>query len=111
LTLYYNDSNFGDNNGTFSACITDLGGASDFRITAINRAANNINITWNTTGGQTNAVQVTPGDGQGNYQTNNFTDLSGQIVIPGSGAATTNYTEVGGATNFPSRYYRIRVVP
>jgi uncharacterized repeat protein (TIGR03803 family) len=113
LTLYYNDSNFGDNNGTFSACMTDLGPAPapDFRITAINRAANNINITWNTTGGQTNAVQVTPGDGQGNYQTNNFTDLSGQIVIPGSGAATTNYTEVGGATNFPSRYYRIRVVP
>ena len=33
------------------------------------------------------------------------------IIIPGSGDATTNYVDVGGATNTPSRYYRIRLVP
>ena len=56
-------------------------------------------------------MQATPGDVNGNYDTNNFTDISSLIVISGSGDTTTNYTDVGGATNSPSRYYRVRLVP
>jgi hypothetical protein len=37
--------------------------------------------------------------------------MSGSIILPGSGDATTNYIDDGGATNSPSRYYRIRLVP
>jgi hypothetical protein len=37
--------------------------------------------------------------------------MSGLIIISGSGDATTNYIDAGGATNIPSRYYRIRLVP
>jgi len=37
--------------------------------------------------------------------------VSGSIVIPGSGDTTASYTDVGGAANTPSRYYRIRLVP
>jgi hypothetical protein len=43
--------------------------------------------------------------------TTNFTDISSPIIISGSGDATTNYVDSGGATNSPSRYYRIRLVP
>jgi hypothetical protein len=55
-------------------------------------------------------VQATTGDGNGGYVTN-FTDISGPVVITGSGDATTNYTDAGGATNGPSRYYRVRLMP
>ena len=58
----------------------------------------------------TNAVQAAAGDANGGYTTN-FTDISGLIIISGSGDATTNYVEIGGATNVPARYYRVRVVP
>lgn len=68
-------------------------------------------IEWATSGGHTNAVQATAGELDGSYSTNGFADISGPIIIQGSGDQTTNYTDVGGATNSPSRYYRIRLVP
>jgi hypothetical protein len=43
--------------------------------------------------------------------TTNFTDISRPIIISGSGDAMTNYLDSGGATNVPSRYYGIRLVP
>ena len=55
-------------------------------------------------------MQVNAGDVVGSYTTN-FTDLSPLVILPGSGPATTNYLDTGGATNIPSRYYRIRLVP
>ena len=46
------------------------------------------------------------------YSTNGFADIpASQTIIPGSGDVTTNYTDVSGGTNSPSRYYRIRLVP
>ncbi len=85
--------------------------ASSFLVTSIVQTnSNGILITWATTGGTTNVVQVNPGDVNGSYTTN-FTDLSSYLVIPGSGNTSTNYLDVGGATNFPSRYYRIRLQP
>ncbi len=50
------------------------------------------------------------GDGNGGYTTN-FADVSGPIIINVSGDTTTKYTDGGGATNGPARYYRIRLVP
>jgi hypothetical protein len=61
-------------------------------------------------GGRTNEVQATAGGADGGYTTN-FIDISGLIVILGSGDTTTNYVDVGGATNFPSRFYRVWLVP
>jgi len=84
---------------------------SALRITSTTRSGNDVSITWTTVGGKTNVVQVTPGDGNGGFSTNGFSDLSGLIPIPGSGDATNNYIDVGGATNGPSRYYRIRLAP
>ena len=67
-------------------------------------------ITWATGAGPTNVVQAATGDGSGGYSTN-FTDISGPLAIPGSGDVTNSYPDQGGATNVPSRYYRIRLGP
>jgi len=81
------------------------------QITSIAVQGNSIVLTWTTAGGSTNQVQVTPGDAGGVYSTNGFINLGPQMIIPGSGLATTNYTDTGGATNRPARYYRVRLVP
>jgi polygalacturonase/PKD repeat protein len=84
--------------------------ASVFRILSVVPQNNDVVITWAAGGGPTNVVQATGGDVNGGYATN-FTDISGPIAIPGSGDTTDNYRDVGGATNHPSRYYRIRLGP
>ena len=86
--------------------------ASVFRITSVVSDSTNILITWSAAGPRTNAVQATAGDGSGNYS-NNFVDITTapHVIIPGSGDATTNYLDVGGATNSPARFYRVRLVP
>jgi hypothetical protein len=84
--------------------------ATELRITDIRTVTNDVRLTWNTVAGKTNVVQVTPGGTGGSY-TNNFTDLSGNIVVSGVGQVSTNYFDTGGATNKPSRYYRVRLVP
>ena len=66
--------------------------------------ATDLLITWNTSGAS-NIVQVTGGTGaSGNYSTNGFTDVTNFVVT----TTTTNFWDVGGATNKPARYYRIR---
>ncbi len=84
--------------------------ASVFRIISVVPQSNDVVITWKTGGGSTNVVQATSGDASGNYATN-FADISGPIAIPGNGDAATNYLDGGGATNIPSRFYRIRLGP
>lgn len=69
-------------------------------------------ITWATAGGHTNIVQVTSGGADGSYSTDNFADiLDSQTIVTGSGDAITNYLDLSAATNFPARYYRVRLVP
>jgi len=85
--------------------------APPFQITSVVRSNNNIILTWNTAGGLTNQVQVTSGGTGGSYAANAFTNLGPQLLIGGSGITTTNYVDVGGATNGPARYYRVRLVP
>ena len=79
-------------------------------VTAITRESSDIRVTWTTTAGKTNVVQVTSGGTNGGF-TNNFLDLSPPIIVPGSGQVGTNYLDSGGATNLPTRYYRVRLVP
>jgi hypothetical protein len=90
---------------------TPLQTTSPPRFTSILQLGNNIVLAWTATGGTTNQLQVTAGAGNGSYATNGFTNLGAQMLIGGSGLVTTNYTDVGGATNVPARYYRVRLVP
>ena len=79
--------------------------APPFQITSMVRTnATDLLITWNTTGA-TNIVQVAAGTGaSGSFSTNGFTDLATVVVT----TYTTNFWDVGAATNKPARYYRIR---
>jgi hypothetical protein len=81
---------------------------SALRIISVAQQNNDVNITWRTVGGKTNALQATTGrDGY----TNSFADITGLVIIPGSGDMMTNYWDVEATTNVPARFYRIRLVP
>ena len=86
--------------------------STPFRSTAISRQGNDILITWTTQGGTTNRVQAAPGFTSGSAS-NTFSNLSPVVVSRGNYLASTNYLDVGGATNMPanSKYYRVRVGP
>jgi hypothetical protein len=86
---------------TQAACV-------DLQITAITRETNNIRITWTIYAGKTNALQATAGAGNGSYQTNSFANL---FIVTNTVGTTTNYLDIGGATNKAARYYRVRLVP
>ncbi len=92
-----------DNNAEFLAGTGPTNNASALQIIAVRPQGNDMVITWNTGGGKTNAVQAA--------ELTNFTDISAPIIIPGTGDATTNFADAGGATNAPTRYYRVRLVP
>ena len=99
------------NTNQFLAGINPTNNLSALRIVSVVPQSNDVVITWTTAGGRTNAVQATSGDGNSGYSTN-FVDINkAPIILPGSGDATTNCVDVGGATNAPSRYYRVRLVP
>jgi PKD repeat protein len=98
------------NTNQFLAGLNPTNPASLFRIISIVPQGTNVVITWTAGGGRTNAVQATAGAANGSYNTN-FTDISGAIVLPGSGDVITNYVDGGGATNKPTRFYRLRLVP
>ncbi len=86
--------------------------ASIFRITSVVRNTTDVVITWATAGIRTNVLEaLTPG--AIGYTTNGlvaFQAVSTNIINV-VGDTTTNYTDAGGATNSPTRYYRIRLVP
>ena len=82
--------------------------ASTFRITSVMSTGANLLVTWTMGSGKTNALQVTPGDGSGNFSTNSFADI---FTVTNTIGTVTNYLDLWAATNVPSRYYRVRLVP
>jgi polygalacturonase len=103
----------GQNNmAEFLAGTDPTNSASVLSIISVVESGADVRIAWKTAGGHTNIVQGMGGDANGGYTTNNFTDIpSSQTVVSGSGDTSTNYVDSGGATNNPSRYYRVRLVP
>ncbi len=81
--------------------------SSALRITSIAREGVDIRVTWATGVGKTNALQFTTGNAGGSYS-NNFSDLS---VVTNTTGSATNYVHTGAATNAPTGYYRVRIVP
>ena len=70
-------------------------------IISIVRSGNDITLTWTAAASGNNTVQAE----NGNMNTNNFADIS--ATIPVTAGVTNSYTDVGGATNTPARFYRI----
>ncbi len=73
---------------------------------SVTRQGNDVLVSWLMAPGATNALQAATG-GSG-YSTNGFTDI---FVVTNNTSAglLTNYLDVGGATNRPSRFYRARL--
>jgi hypothetical protein len=82
--------------------------ASVFHITSVIRTNNDVRITWMMGPGKTNALQAVTIAGNGSYATNSFATI---FTVTNTVGTTTNYLDVGGATNSPARYYRVRLVP
>jgi hypothetical protein len=99
----------GQNNmAEFLAGTDPTDSASAFRILEVTRTNGDVRISWFTHAGLTNVLQAAT-DPTGNY-----TNISPNLIIIGttnSDDVVTNYVEVGATTNFPSRYYRVRLVP
>ena len=84
-------------------------GATPLSVTAIEREGDDIRVSW-VTGNifcKTNALQRATGAADGSY-TNDFTDI---FFVTNAVSVVTNYLDIGAATNFPARYYRVRQVP
>jgi hypothetical protein len=79
--------------------------ASSFHVLSIMPTNDDVLIVWQTADGHTNVVQAAS-DLSGSYST-----ISPNIVVTGNGDTTTNYLDVGAATNTTPRYYRVRLVP
>ena len=81
--------------------------SSALQITSLVRQGDDVLVAWTMGGGKTNALQFSAGDVGGNYSTN-FADL---FVVTNTVGSATNYLDLGAATNVPSRYYRVWLVP
>jgi hypothetical protein len=83
---------------------------NEFQIVSVTPQGKDILISWLMAPGSTNALQVSSGGIHGSYNTNGFSDIF--IVTNNTTAGSvTNYLDIGGATNKPSRYYRARLAP
>jgi hypothetical protein len=80
--------------------------STPYQITGITQQGNDILVSW-ITGGicLTNILQRATGTADGSF-TNNFTDI---FTLTNTLGNVTNYLDAGAATNFPARYYRVRV--
>ncbi len=82
--------------------------AAAFRITSIVQTGSDLLVTWTMGANRTNALQAAAGDGSGGYNTNGFADI---FTVTNTVGTVTNYLDSSAATNRPSRYYRVRIVP
>ena len=110
------------NTNEFLAGFNPMNSAAYLHIISIVKTGNDISVTYLGANGdntwspgiasRTNVLEFTTGTANGSYSTNNFasTGLT-NILSGGTGVGmVTNMVDIGGATNKPSRYYRVRVL-
>jgi hypothetical protein len=74
------------------------------QILSVQLIGEDVRLDWTTVGGHSYVVQAGP------EVMGSFLDVSPAIAVGGTGAGTTNYTHIGGATN-PAAFYRVRLGP
>jgi hypothetical protein len=94
-----------DNDGNNLYDLADFACGGAYLITGITREGDNVRVTWQTAGGRKEVVQA------GGLVTGAFTNISAVISNAGVGINTTNIVEIGGGTNNPARFYRVRNSP
>ena len=80
----------------------------ELRLTSIQALNSDVRLSFNTIGGTTNFVQAAT---VLTNEASSFSDISAGIVATGSGQVSANYVDSGAVTNFPVRFYRIRLAP
>lgn len=93
-----------DNDGNDRYDLADSA-CGTLQIVRIGLEGSNVRIVWDSSAGRTNVVQAS------RLVTGTYTNVSAPVVIGGTGIVRTNYLEVGGATNRPSRFYRLQAAP
>jgi phosphatidylinositol-3-phosphatase len=90
--------------------ISGTNGGTDIRVDYL--GASGDSSTMPPMASRTNVLEFTPGAVDGSYNSNNFASANVTNVLSGGiGLGTvTNMVDPGGATNFPARYYRVRVL-
>jgi len=91
------------NTCSFSVTVVD---SSIFTILSITPQNSDILLSWVMPLGLTGIVQ-----GSADNYGDDFTNVSAPFYTPGNGAVTNTYVDPGGQTNFPQRFYRIRLTP
>jgi hypothetical protein len=99
-----------NNQAEYLAGTDPTNGGWALRILNVVRQSNDVNVIWQTAGGHTNILQAAAGNGKGGYATN-FNNISGLIILPGTGPVITNFVDAGAVTNGMGCYYRIRLGP
>ncbi len=107
------------NTNEFLAGFNPTNSTAYLHIINVARSGNDINVTYlgangdinGSPGPKTNVLEFTTGAAGGVYS-NNFTSAGvTNILTGGTGlGVVTNMVDVGGATNTPARYYRVRVL-
>lgn len=75
---------------------------NDFRATAIAIEGNDVRVTWQCTGPSNYVLQAS------STVTGAWSGV-GLVHVTPSSLTTTNLVESGGATNFPVRFYRVKL--
>jgi hypothetical protein len=92
-----------DNDGNNVYDAADFGCGS-YRVLSATEEGNNVRIAWLTAGGRTDVIQAA-GSAAGTYS-----NVSPALSISGVGVVTTNWVEIGTATN-ATRFYRVKSAP
>ncbi|HXI85441.1 MAG TPA: autotransporter-associated beta strand repeat-containing protein [Verrucomicrobiae bacterium] len=110
------------NTNEFLAGFDPTSNAAYLHIISTVKAGNDINVTYLGANGdstwspgiasRTNVLEFTTGTVNGSYSSNNFASTGQTNILSGGTGlgAVTNMVDPGGATNTPSRYYRVRVL-
>jgi hypothetical protein len=78
---------------------------SPFHVIDIAMAGNDVRVTWMGATGQTNVLQAAAN------LSGNYSNISPNIILGGTGVGVTNHLDAGALTNTPGRFYRVRQVP
>ena len=109
------------NTNKFLTGFNPTNAAAYLHIISIAETNNNINVIYLGANGDntwspgiascTNVLEFTAGTASGNYSDNFASTGQTNILSGGTGlGVVTNMIDLGGATNGPSRYYRVRVL-
>jgi len=94
-----------DNDGNNLYDLADFAIGGRYQILSTTKEANDVRITWQTTGGRKDAIQAS------DLVTGVYSNISSTISNAGVGVITNNYLDAGTVNSRSKRFYRVINVP